>query len=221
MPDANRWPRMFIKGQIPFAGRFSPAQTSKLKDTPMVLDGNDFEVIEACRRGDPDAFRVLFETYQDKVYSIALRYSGERAAALDIAQDVFVKLLSSLKDFRGDAGFESWLYRLVVNRCLDHHRRTRRIRLLMEDVLHLFTSSRETALHNLLRTEIEAQVQRGIAKLAPEQRMVVVLRYTEGLSYEEIAGILGCSQGTVASRLNRAHKILEKRLANLRREGHA
>jgi RNA polymerase sigma-70 factor (ECF subfamily) len=187
----------------------------------MVLDGNDFEVIEACRRGDQDAFRALFETYQDKVYSIALRYSGERAAALDIAQDVFVKLLSSLKDFRGDAGFESWLYRLVVNRCLDHHRRSRRIRLLMEDVLHLFTSSRETALHNLLRIEIEAQVQRGIAKLAPEQRMVVVLRYTEGLSYEEIAGILGCSQGTIASRLNRAHKILEKRLANLRREGHA
>ena len=186
----------------------------------MVLEGNDCEVIDACRRGDPDAFRALFETYQDKVFSIALRYSGDRTAALDIAQDVFLKLLANLHDFRGDAGFESWLYRLVVNRCMDHHRRTRRIRRLVEDVIELFTTSRENALHEVLRSEIAQQVQRGVEKLAPEQRMVVVLRYTDGLSYEEIAEMLGCSKGTVASRLNRAHKILEKRLANLREEGH-
>jgi len=179
----------------------------------MVLD--DFEVIEACRRGERDAFRALFETYQDKVYSIALRYSGDRAAALDIAQDVFVKLLSSIQDFRGDAGFESWLYRLVVNRCLDYHRRGRRLRVLVEDALSLFAAPR--VLDDLLRSEIEEQVQRGIAKLAPEQRMVVVLRYTEELAYDQIAEILGCSMGTVASRLNRAHKILERRLAFLRR----
>ena len=179
----------------------------------MVLE--DFEVIEACRRGERDAFRALFETYQDRVYSIALRYSGDRAVALDIGQDVFVKLLSSIRDFRGDAGFESWLFRLVVNRCLDHHRRTRRLRVLVEDALNLFAAPR--VLNDLLRSEVEEQVQRGIAKLAPEQRIVVVLRYTEGLSYEQIAQILGCSMGTVASRLNLAHKVLEKRLAFLRR----
>ncbi len=183
----------------------------------MVLEGNDFEVIDACRRGDQDAFRALFETYRDKVYSIALRYSGDRAAALDIAQDVFVKLLSAIEDFRGDAGFESWLYRLVVNRCLDYHRRSRRVRAMVEDAMNIFAAPRESALHDLLRWEREEQVQRSIAQLAPQQRMVVVLRYTEGMSYEQIADILGCSMGTVASRLNRAHKILEKRLASLRR----
>ena len=88
----------------------------------MVLDGNDLEVIAACKRGDRDAFRALFETYQDRVYSIALRYTGDRAQALDIAQDVFVKLLKNIGDFRGEAGFETWLYRLVVNRCLDDRR---------------------------------------------------------------------------------------------------
>src|SRR5580692_10244815 len=92
----------------------------------MVLDGNDLEVIEACKRGDRDAFRALFETYQDRVYSIALRYSGDRAQALDIAQDVFVKLLNNIGNFRGDAGFETWLYRMVVNRCLDDKRTARR-----------------------------------------------------------------------------------------------
>ena len=180
----------------------------------MLLEKHEFEVIEACRRGERDAFESLFQAYRDRVFSIALRYSGNRAAALDIAQDVFVKLLSSIDDFRGHAGFESWLYRLVVNRCLDYHRRGRRFRNFVEKI---FAPQPHSALQEILKSEMETQVQRGIEKLAPEQRIVVVLRYTEGLSYEQIAEILGCSMGTVASRLNRAHKILEKRLASLRR----
>jgi RNA polymerase sigma-70 factor (ECF subfamily) len=178
-----------------------------------VLHGHEFEIIAACRRGERDAFDSLFDLYQDRVYSIALRYTGNRAAALDISQDVFLKLLSSIQDFRGDAGFESWLYRLVVNRCLDDHRRGRRFRDFVQKV---FLPQPPSALHEILRTETEQQVQRGIEKLPPEQRIVVVLRYTEGFSYEQIAEILGVSMGTVASRLNRAHKVLEKRLAALR-----
>src|ERR1700679_3270020 len=92
----------------------------------MVLDGNDLEVIAACKRGDRDAFRALFETYQDRVYSIAFRYTGDRAHALDIAKNVFFKLLKNIGDFRAKAGFETWLYRVVVNRCLDDRRSARR-----------------------------------------------------------------------------------------------
>ncbi len=183
----------------------------------MVLDGNDRETIAACQRGDRDAFRALFETYQDKVYSIALRYAGERAVALDIAQEVFLKLLHHIKDFRGDAGFETWLYRLVVNQCLDHRRRGRRLMLLVKGLLNGLPSAKESAYEELLRSEVQEQVRRGIGRLRPEMRMVVALRYTEGLGYEQIAEILGCSTGTVASRLNRAHKALERRLAHLRR----
>src|SRR5689334_12472962 len=93
----------------------------------MVLEGSERELVEACRRGDRDAFRALFEGYKNKVYSIALRFSGEPAAAMDIAQDTFLKLFSSIRDFRGDASFDTWIYRLVVNSCLDHKRRTRRL----------------------------------------------------------------------------------------------
>jgi RNA polymerase sigma-70 factor, ECF subfamily len=179
----------------------------------MVLDGNDLEVIEACKRGDRDAFRALFETYQDRVYSIALRYSGDRAQALDIAQDVFVKLLKNIGNFEGRSGFETWLYRMVVNRCLDDRRRGRRWIAMVEG---FFDRPVETgALHELLRSEVEEQVQRVVSMLPPEQRVVVVLRYTEGLSYSEIAEIASCSEGTVASRLNRAHKFLERRLKRL------
>src|SRR5437764_13811917 len=92
----------------------------------MVLDGNCRETIEACQRGDEDAFRALFEAYQDKVYSIAVRYSGNSTVAMDIAQETFLKLLSAIRSFRGDSNFDTWLYRLVVNCCLDHHRRSRR-----------------------------------------------------------------------------------------------
>lgn len=176
----------------------------------MVLDGHDIEVIAACRRGDRDAFRALFETYQDRVYSIALRYTGDPAQALDIAQDVFVKLLNNIGDFRGESGFETWLYRMVVNRCLDQRRRGRRLVALLEGFFA--RSEQASALEGLLRSEMQEQVQRVVATLPPEQRIAVVLRYTEGLSYDEIARITRVSAGTVASRLNRAHKFLERRL---------
>jgi RNA polymerase sigma-70 factor (ECF subfamily) len=182
----------------------------------MVLESNDREVVDACRRGDPDAFRVLFETYKDRIYSIALRYSGDATVAMDIAQETFLKLLSSIGDYRGEANFETWLYRVVVNRCLDHHRRGRRLMPIVNGLLDLLRTSGETVLHQLLRTEFEENVQEVIQTLSPEQRIVVVLRYTEGLSYDQIAEILGCSTGTVGSRLSRAHRVLERRLSHLR-----
>jgi RNA polymerase sigma-70 factor, ECF subfamily len=165
----------------------------------------------------PRRFPSAFETHKDKVYSIALRYTGNEAIALDIAQETFLKLLSVIQDFRGDASFDSWLYRLVVNCCLDDKRRNRRLVAVMEDLLDVVCASRETALQDLLRAESQKHVQHALEKLPRDQRMVIVLRYTEGLSYNEIAEILGCSAGTVASRLNRAHKVLERRLSHLRK----
>jgi RNA polymerase sigma-70 factor (ECF subfamily) len=185
----------------------------------MVLDANDREVIEACQRGDWDAFRLLFETHKDRVYSIALRYCGDESAAMDIAQETFLKLLSSIQDFRGNASFESWLYRIVVNRCLDHQRRGRRLMPFLEGLLDIVSAPAESVLQELLRVEMTKDVQRIVGTLPPEQRIVVVLRYTEGLAYDQIAEILGCSAGTVASRLNRAHKVLERRLSHLRVRG--
>jgi RNA polymerase sigma-70 factor (ECF subfamily) len=148
----------------------------------MVVDANDREVIEACQRGDYDAFRQLFEAYKDRVYSIALRFTADEAAAMDIAQETFLKLLSSIQDFRGNASFESWLYRIVVNSCLDQQRRSRKLLPFVGDLLNALSAPAESVLHRLLRTEVEKNVQSVVGKLSPEQRMVVVLRYTESLS---------------------------------------
>ena len=212
------------RGKKPRAANVLPGELGMVLDVDhgdVDHSVNHMDVIQACQRGDEEAFRVLFETHKDRVYSIALRYTGDSAAAMDIAQDTFLKLLSNIRQFRGDASFESWLYRLVVNTCLDHHRKRRRFLPMLDDALDdaldRFRAPRESALHDLLREEQEGRVQQVVAQLPEDQRMVVVLRYTEGRSYEEIADLLGCRRGTVASRLNRAHKALERRLSNLRK----
>lgn len=175
----------------------------------------DPELLEACRSGDRDAFRALFEMYKDKVYSIALRYSGNSATAMDITQDVFVTLFSQIARFRGDSSFDTWLYRLVANRCLDQRRKFSRIvPLIGEAILRRFHVN-ERVTGDLIRSQTRGSIQAAIARLAPELRMAVVLRYTQGLSYDEMAEALNCARGTVASRLNRAHKELARRLSHL------
>jgi len=179
------------------------------------------ELIGACQRGDYDAFSALFESCKDRVYSIALRFSGDPAAAADITQDIFLKLLAQIQAFRGEARFETWLYRVVVNACLDHQRARRRWLPLLEDVLGSIVNKVRSAepLRSAERAQVRDRVARAIAALPAEQRIVVVLRYTEGLSYEEITEATGFALGTVASRLNRAHKALEGQLQDLRPKG--
>jgi RNA polymerase sigma-70 factor (ECF subfamily) len=177
----------------------------------MVLERSERELVEAGRRGDRDAQRELFEQHRDRVYSIALRFSGDESVAMDIAQDTFVKLFAALPGFRGEAALQTWIYRLTVNCCFDYKRRTRRLAPLTDVLLATLRASAD-ALGDLLRQEACSDLQSAIERLSPALRMVIVLRYTEGLSYEAIAAALNCSEGTVASRLNRAHKSLESKL---------
>jgi RNA polymerase sigma-70 factor (ECF subfamily) len=181
----------------------------------MVLEDISKQLVEGCRRGDPEAFRGLFEKYKDMVYSVALRYSGDTAVAQDIAQDTFLKLFSTIGSFRGDSNFDAWLYRMVVNSCFDQKRKMRRLTPLLDGVLDVMRTPDASVLDEVLRSEMSTHVRAVVDSLAPDQKMVVVLRYTQGLSYDEIAGILGCAAGTIASRLNRAHKVLERRLSRL------
>lgn len=183
----------------------------------MVLEGSERELVEACQRGERDAFRTLFETYKSRVYSVALRFAGDDAAAMDIAQDTFVKLFSCIRDFRGESGFETWVYRMVVNSCLDRKRRERRWIPMADEFLATLRAQGDV-LAEMLRSELSRRVRAAVDRLSPEMKMAIVLRYTEGLSYEQIAEVLGCSAGTVASRLNRAHKALEQKLAKIEKE---
>jgi RNA polymerase sigma-70 factor, ECF subfamily len=185
----------------------APAQERKYGETASELR----ELVARCQHGDYDAFAQLFAGHKDRIYSIALRFSGDPTAALDIAQDTFLKLLGQIQNFRGDARFETWLYRVVVNACLDHRRARRRWLPLIEDLVDRVRTG--LGLENVAeQTQLRQHVRGAIAHLPADQRIAVVLRYTEGLSYEEIAEVTGVASGTVASRLNRAHHALEGRL---------
>ncbi len=179
----------------------------------MVLKENDRELVEACRQGEAEAFRALFERHKDKVYSIALRYSGDAAVAQDIAQETFLKLFVGIGSFRGEGNFSSWLYRLVVNSCLDQKRKIRRFMPLVDEALAMLRAPDSNVLDEMVQAELGEHLRSVLAGLADEQRILLVLRYTQALSYDEIAGILGTSSGTIASRLSRIHRMLERRLA--------
>ena len=175
-------------------------------------------VIQACQAGDREAFRLLFEAYKDRVFSIACYSLGDQAAADDITQQIFVKLFTRIGQFRGDSEFTTWLYRLVINSCLDERRRQRRWLPVAEFTPMRKGAYRKSPETGYERREIAGSVREAIGGLKPKMRLPILLKYIEGLSYEEIAEVLGCSKGTVASRLNRAHKALAKRLSHLRGE---
>ena len=181
-------------------------------------DSISAEVIHACQQGDREAFRLLFEAYRDRVYSIACYQLSDEAAADDITQQIFVKLFTRIGQFRGDSEFTTWLYRLVINSCLDERRRQRRFLPIAEDAPMPRTIHRKAPETRYERREIAGSVRLAIEGLKPKMRLPILLKYIEGLSYEEISAVLGCSKGTVASRLNRAHKALAKKLGHLRGE---
>jgi RNA polymerase sigma-70 factor (ECF subfamily) len=175
-------------------------------------------VIDACRRGDRDAFRVLYEAHKDKVYSIALYFfHGDAAMAADVTQQVFLKLMGSIGQFRGDAGFSTWLYRFVVNACIDTTRsgaaRARSTDPAALDLLPASGSHEDT----FAQAQVAGSVRAAVSALAPKIRMAILLRYFEDLSYAEMADVLKCSTGTVASRLSRGHEALARMLAQFRR----
>lgn len=176
----------------------------------------DWRVIARCRQGDRDALRALFEAYKDRVYSIAM-YSlgGDEQLAADVTQQVFIKLMTRINQFRGDSEFATWLYRLVVNTCRDEQRKQRRW-VPLADSGFMTATVKQSQTGQYASKELARQVQRALGQLKPKLRWPLLLRYVEGLSYDEIGKVLGCSKGTVASRLNRGHTALSRKLGHLR-----
>jgi RNA polymerase sigma-70 factor (ECF subfamily) len=175
------------------------------------------QTIEACQCGDTEAFRLVYESYKDRVYSIALCFfEGDEATAGDITQQVFLKLMTNISKFENRSQFSTWLYRVVTNACLDRKRSLRRLLFFGSSNEIQIRDKRRSLEEAFVHREIEASIRKAVAALKPRLRIAILLKYFEDLSYEEMAIALGCSKGTVASRLNRAHRILARKLIHLR-----
>src|SRR5215813_14217822 len=169
----------------------------------MAPSPDEAQVVEACRRGDQEAFTLIYETYKDAVHTLAFYWTRDPEAARDITQTVFLKV------------FRSWLYRLTVNSCFDHQKRTRRavvVPLQSEVVEDSAVAEEPTAEERQTQRERAEAVRSAVMRLSPRLRNVLVLKYLHGLRYGEIASLLRCSVGTVSSRLNRARETVAKQL---------
>ena len=183
----------------------------------MTENRTEQELLAACRNGDREAFESLYVQNQKRVFSVALNFfGGDEALAKDITQQVFLKIFYKIGEFRRESEFTTWLYRITVNACLDEARKARPL-LSLNGFLGVFSAKRAQD-ENVYRREIRDEVQQAIAELKPKFRLPILLKYVEGLSYEEIAKVLDCSTGTIASRLNRGHKMLAGKLGHLKSE---
>jgi len=184
----------------------------------------DLELVRELESDDPDrrrrALGQLYERHHRRVFNVAWRVLGDWGLAQDVTQDVFLHLAARISSFRGEAGLTSWIYRITVNKAIDARRRERRRPAwrmgdapLEEAVRGPRGDLREEETDRLLdREDRERRVQAALARLSPKLRAIAVLRYVEGLTYEQLAEVLGCAPGTVKSRLNRAHAALQEAL---------
>ena len=174
---------------------------------------DDASLLARLRTGDGRAFEELVTTYQHRIFGVALRMLGTRAEAEEIAQETFLRAHRALGEFRGEARLGTWLYaiasRLCLNRLASGLRRHER-----SDDLALAQAPAEgtDAAGALERGELQAALREAVAALPEERRIVVVLRDLEGLSYEEIAEVLGVPLNTVRTRLHRGRLDLKAKL---------
>jgi RNA polymerase sigma-70 factor (ECF subfamily) len=182
-------------------------------------------LIAACRAGRTEAFGVLVQRYQDRLYPTMLRLTGSADDALDLLQDAFLRAFEKLDRFQGESSFYTWVYRIAVNLALSGRRRRRvTARLGIGGGRgELLDPQDDSSLSDptlpLERAERDDLIQSALNSLADDHRAVVVMKEFDGLRYEEIAAILNVPVGTVRSRLHRARLDLRERLRGVVFEG--
>ncbi|NLW16778.1 MAG: sigma-70 family RNA polymerase sigma factor [Firmicutes bacterium] len=180
-------------------------------------------MVEQFLQGNAAAFEELVIRYEQKVFQLAYRLSGDLDDASDLAQEAFLKVYKYLGQWQGKASFSTWLYRIVTNAFLDDVRKRKRrppvavsldASIPTEDgeVLREFPSTDAGPEQEYLRLELQQMVQTALSELEPEYRVMLTLRDIQGHSYEEIAQITQLKLGTVKSRISRARAALRKKL---------
>ncbi len=165
------------------------------------------EAIEACRRGEREAFDRLVERYQRDIYRLCYRYVNDHEDANDLAQEVFIKAWRAIGRFRGESSFSTWLYRIAVNSCLNFRALRRPV---MQELPETLVDPVPGAGVRLEKDDEARRVRAAVRRLPDKQRATLILKIYHELTHEEVAEILGSTAGTVKANLFHA-------LGNLRR----
>jgi RNA polymerase sigma-70 factor (ECF subfamily) len=188
------------------------------------VGGGEAALIQRCAAGDEVAFAELVGEHQRMVVQLAINLLGDRDEALDLSQEVFLRVFRTIARFRGQSTLRTWIYRIAVNQARNRHRFWRRrhradqVSLDMHVATHgEFRSGAEAGPDRVFdQKELAAKLQSALDGLPFDQRTAIVLREIDGLSYEEIAYSLGVAVGTVKSRLTRARQTLRLQLREAR-----
>jgi len=187
---------------------------------------SDEALVKEAQKGDMDAFGELVVRHSDKIYARAFSIMHNEDEAIDLSQEAWVKGWQRLKQFQGDSSFLTWMTRIVINICLDYLRKQKRQKAESIEALDEEVGGVERQMpvmvvnpsEGLERSELRERIDKALAQLSHEHRTVLVLHEFENLEYKEIAKRMGCSIGTVMSRLFYARRKLAALLAGWRRE---
>ena len=188
------------------------------------VDGREAALVQRCARGDEAASAELVADHQRMVVQLAINLLGDRDEALDLSQEVFLRVFRTIHRFRGQSSLRTWIYRIAVNQARNRHRfwnrrhRADQVSLDEHVALHgeFLSAGDATPDRVLAQKELAGRLQHALDNLPFDQRTVIVLREIDGLSYEEIAYSLGVAIGTVKSRLTRARQALRLELREAR-----
>ncbi len=189
------------------------------------MDNNneDWSIVESCLNGNREAYALLVKKYEKSVFNIVYRLIGTTEEARDITQETFIRVYKSLRQVKPEFKFSNWLFKIATNLCKDRLKK-RKITavslnefdyLLDQEISHENKDSLLDYQKNLIPTDEQEQVQRAISNLPFIYRRVVVLRYIQDLTYQEIADILEIPLGRVKVQLHRAHQILYDQLSDM------
>ncbi len=176
------------------------------------MEHDEAELISRCQQGNEEALKQIYDLYHRKVYRVAYGVLRHREEALDIVQEVFIKLFRSIKNFKGESRLSTYLYRMAINAAIDHVRKAGKPIFSSLDGEEGFQPAEEPERRPdriFLYKELEGKVNEALGKIPADQRMALILREVEGLSYQEIADSMGCSIGTVMSRLHYGRKRMQ------------
>jgi len=171
----------------------------------------DAELVRWALQGDTTAQGRLVAKYQDRVVNLCWRMCGHLDDAQDLAQEAFVHALQRLNQYRFEAAFYTWLFRIAINECLAHRRKSKRVTLSLHRDMSS-TSDSQGPMSRLIANEMRDELAEALGRLDDDQRAVIVLRDIEGLDYQQISDVLEISVGTVKSRLHRERLALREML---------